>query len=129
MSFFDTHERGCKRPKHRCVRCRFSDYLVNEHGVAVREIVEGYLNGIGESPGVAVLGEHVGGLGLSKRALNPLHYRRIRTLGKLVTWTENELLRLPHFGRTSLIEVKVALHKRGLRLGMDVAAFFKAERG
>ena len=43
----------------------------------------------------------------------------IRTLGDLVTKTENELLSYKNFGETSLMEIQEILRAKGLRLGMD----------
>ncbi len=122
MSFFDTHERGCSLPGRPCVRCQLSSYLINTYGYEVREIVEGFLNGVGKRAEVAALGEHVGALGLSKRVLALLNRHRIRTVRELVTMSEWELLNFPYLGRKSFYEIKEALAERGLYVGMDVGA-------
>lgn len=59
-------------------------------------------------------------LELSVRASNCLESGRIRTVGDLVQRSEDELLTLRSFGRTSLREVKKKLDERGLHFGMPV---------
>ncbi len=120
MSFFDTHEAGCIPADQPCIRCRLSNYLVNTQGIEGRDIVEAFLNGVGKPRDAAALGEHVGGLGLSKRALGPLNFRRIRTLADLVPFSERDLLAFPNLGRKGLNEIKTELAERDLHLGMDV---------
>ncbi len=56
---------------------------------------------------------------LSVRSRNCLSKMGIRTLGDLVTKTENELLSYKNFGETSLMEIQEILRAKGLRLGMD----------
>jgi len=60
-------------------------------------------------------------LDLSVRASNCLESARILTIGDLVRLTEDELLQLRSFGKTSLTEVKEKLTSLGLTLGMNVA--------
>ncbi|KAA3610880.1 MAG: tetratricopeptide repeat protein [Planctomycetota bacterium] len=55
---------------------------------------------------------------LSVRARNCLSHMEIRTLGDLVSHTEQELLEFKNFGETSLNEIKRLLDTLGLRLGM-----------
>jgi len=55
---------------------------------------------------------------LSVRARNCLANMNIRTLGELVSHTEQELMGFKNFGETSLNEIKRLLTNRGLRLGM-----------
>ncbi len=62
-------------------------------------------------------------LDLSVRALNSLHNESIKTIGELVTRTDEDLLKFKNFGRKSLEEIKAALANFGLTLGMDVSAF------
>ncbi len=57
-------------------------------------------------------------LELSVRASNCLESAKITTLGDLVRLTEDELLQLRSFGRTSLSEVTQKLTELGLRLGL-----------
>lgn len=59
-------------------------------------------------------------LDLSVRASNCLEAARILTVGDLVRMTEDELLQLRSFGKTSLMEVKSKLAGLGLSLGMHV---------
>ena len=57
-------------------------------------------------------------LDLSVRAGNCLESARIQTVGELVNWTEERLLELRSFGKTSLREIKRKLADYGLSLGM-----------
>jgi hypothetical protein len=58
-------------------------------------------------------------LALGTRAANALRNVGIVAVGDLVQQTEQELLKLPNFGRVSLAEVKTELSKLKLRLGMQ----------
>jgi DNA-directed RNA polymerase subunit alpha len=59
-------------------------------------------------------------LELTVRAANCLKAEHIYRISDLVTKTESELLSTPNLGKVSLWEIKTALQKRGLSLGMDV---------
>jgi DNA-directed RNA polymerase subunit alpha len=59
-------------------------------------------------------------LELSVRASNCLETAKIRSVGELVQRTEDELLGVRSFGKTSLREVKSELEKIGLHLGYPV---------
>lgn len=59
-------------------------------------------------------------LELSVRASNCLESARIETVAQLVSQTDNDLLKLRSFGRTSLREVKRKLQDLGLDLGMKL---------
>ena len=59
-------------------------------------------------------------LDLSVRAGNCLESAQIRTVGELVQKTEEELLGLRAFGKTSLREVDKKLEDIELQLGMPV---------
>ncbi len=59
-------------------------------------------------------------LELSVRASNCLESARLYSVGQVIMQTENELLKLRSFGRTSLREVKKKLNEMGLELGMDL---------
>ena len=59
-------------------------------------------------------------LDLSVRASNCLEGGKVRFVCELVTKTENDLLELRAFGRTSLREVKKKLEDMGLALGMPL---------
>jgi len=62
-------------------------------------------------------------LDLSVRALNSLHNESIKTIGDLVSKTDEDLLRFKNFGRKSLEEIRAALLPHGLTLGMDVSPY------
>jgi DNA-directed RNA polymerase subunit alpha len=61
-------------------------------------------------------------LELTVRAANCLKAEHIYRIGDLVQKTEHELLSTPNLGRVSLWEIKTALQKRSLSLGMEVPA-------
>ncbi|MAY73288.1 MAG: DNA-directed RNA polymerase subunit alpha [Phycisphaerae bacterium] len=68
-------------------------------------------------------------LDLSVRASNCLESARIDTVAQLVTMTEQDLLRLRSFGRTSLREVKRKLQDIDLDLGMELPEGYQMEAG
>jgi DNA-directed RNA polymerase subunit alpha len=64
----------------------------------------------------------VASLDLSVRAGNALEAEGIQTVGELVGRTEEQLLKLKNFGRTSIKEVEKKLQALELSFGMDVAS-------
>ncbi len=70
----------------------------------------------------------ISSLELGVRASNCLEAAKVNTVGELVRLTEEELLALRSFGKTSLQEVRESLAKLGLSLGMSVAALEAAGR-
>ena len=65
-----------------------------------------------------VLSRSVEELELSLRTHNCLKNANIRTIGELVQKTEADIWRTKYFGRKSLNEIKEALARMGLALGM-----------
>ena len=59
-------------------------------------------------------------LDISQRALNSLKRIGITTIGDLVKMTEEELKNTKNIGRKALAEIKEALEKLGLHLGMNI---------
>ena len=57
-------------------------------------------------------------LELSVRSANCLKSENIIYIGDLVSWSEQELLKMPNFGKKSLNEIKKALKPMGLELGL-----------
>ncbi|MEK7483564.1 MAG: DNA-directed RNA polymerase subunit alpha C-terminal domain-containing protein, partial [Planctomycetota bacterium] len=57
-------------------------------------------------------------LDLSNRAFNCLEAEKIRTLYDLVQRTEEDLLQIRNFGRSSLEEIQSCLKNKGFSLGM-----------
>lgn len=106
---------------------------LNEAGFILREHFALLVREGGDGGGVQQLKEserlkelvHKGieELDLSVRALNSLHNESIKTIGDLVSKTDEDLLKFKNFGRKSLEEIKAALATLGLSLGMDVAAY------
>lgn len=62
-------------------------------------------------------------LELNVRYINNLKQENIFYIGELVRMSEAELMKLPRLGRKSVDEVKLALAKLDLELGMDVGNF------
>lgn len=67
-----------------------------------------------------ILLKDVSNFEFSIRALNAFKNDGMNHLGDLVNKSEGELLRLPNFGRKSLIETKAILKELGLELDMNV---------
>ncbi|HEY3227404.1 MAG TPA: DNA-directed RNA polymerase subunit alpha C-terminal domain-containing protein, partial [Planctomycetota bacterium] len=65
---------------------------------------------------VQVLGQPLADVTFSQRVRNALQKLGLTTLGDLVQRTEEELLEIPNFGKTSLREVKEFLTSKGLNL-------------
>ena len=62
-------------------------------------------------------------LDLSVRALNCLKAADVDTLGELVVYNKNDLLKFRNFGKKSLTEIEELLENRGLSFGMDVSKY------
>ena len=71
----------------------------------------------------------IGELDLSVRASNCLESAKINTVADLVSKTENELLKVRSFGKTSLREVKRKLSEMGMELGMELPPEVTAQAG
>ncbi|MGY6560588.1 MAG: DNA-directed RNA polymerase subunit alpha [Luteibaculaceae bacterium] len=62
-------------------------------------------------------------LDLSVRALNCLKAADIETLGDLVSYNRNDLLKFRNFGKKSLTELEDLVEAKGLNFGMNVAKY------
>jgi DNA-directed RNA polymerase subunit alpha len=62
-------------------------------------------------------------LDLSVRALNCLKAADVDTLGELVVFNKNDLLKFRNFGKKSLTEIEDLLISRDLSFGMDVSKY------
>jgi DNA-directed RNA polymerase subunit alpha len=62
-------------------------------------------------------------LDLSVRALNCLKAAEVETLGDLVKYNKNDLLKFRNFGKKSLTELDELLENMGLTFGMDVSKY------
>lgn len=62
-------------------------------------------------------------LDLSVRALNCLKAAEVETLGDLVKYNKNDLLKFRNFGKKSLTELDALLESMGLTFGMDVSKY------
>ncbi len=62
-------------------------------------------------------------LDLSVRALNCLRAAEIDTLGELVAFDKNDLLKFRNFGKKSLSELEDLVDTKGLSFGMDISKY------
>ena len=60
---------------------------------------------------------------LSVRALNCLKAADVETLGGLVTFEKNDLLKFRNFGKKSLTELEDLVQVKGLNFGMNVGKY------
>ena len=60
---------------------------------------------------------------LSVRALNCLKSAEVETLGELVVFNKNDLLKFRNFGKKSLSELEELLNSLGLSFGMDITKY------
>ena len=59
-------------------------------------------------------------LDLSVRALNCLKAADVETLGELVSYNRNDLLKFRNFGKKSLTELEQLVAAKGLEFGMKI---------
>jgi DNA-directed RNA polymerase subunit alpha len=62
-------------------------------------------------------------MNLSVRALNCLKSAEVETLGELVTFNKNDLLKFRNFGKKSLTELDELLDNLSLSFGMDISKY------
>jgi DNA-directed RNA polymerase subunit alpha len=62
-------------------------------------------------------------LDLSVRALNCLKAADVETLGDLVVYNKNDLLKFRNFGKKSLTELEELLSNMNLNFGMDIGKY------
>jgi DNA-directed RNA polymerase subunit alpha len=60
---------------------------------------------------------------LSVRALNCLKAAEVETLGDLVSYNKNDLMKFRNFGKKSLTELEELVNIKGLNFGMDLAKY------
>ena len=60
---------------------------------------------------------------LSVRALNCLKAAEVETLGDLVSYNKNDLMKFRNFGKKSLTELEELVDSKGLSFGMDLAKY------
>lgn len=60
---------------------------------------------------------------LSVRALNCLKAAEVETLGDLVMYTKNDLMKFRNFGKKSLTELEELVDNKGLQFGMDLTKY------
>ena len=99
----------------------FSDerMIPNPHevGKESEEVDEGYLHMR------KILKTPLADLDLSVRAYNCLKAAEIKTLGELVSYHIEDLLKFRNFGKKSLSELEEFVREKGLNFGMDVAKY------
>ena len=62
-------------------------------------------------------------LDLSVRALNCLKTAEVETLGELVSFHKNDLLKFRNFGKKSLVELEELVANKNLSFGMDITRY------
>ena len=62
-------------------------------------------------------------LGLSVRSLNCLKHAEVFTLGELVSFSKNDLLKFRNFGKKSLTELEDLVEEKNLHFGFDVSKY------
>ena len=62
-------------------------------------------------------------LDLSVRALNCLKAAEVETLGELVAFNKQDLLKFRNFGKKSLTELDEQVRSKGLEFGMNVSKY------
>ena len=70
-----------------------------------------------------LLNQHLQDMDLSVRALNCLRAAEVDTLGELVKYHRNDLLKFRNFGKKSLTELDELLERNGLAFGMDISRY------
>ncbi|MFM7078535.1 MAG: DNA-directed RNA polymerase subunit alpha C-terminal domain-containing protein, partial [Bacteroidota bacterium] len=60
---------------------------------------------------------------LSVRALNCLKAADVETLGDLVSYSKNDLLKFRNFGKKSLTELEDLVKSKNLNFGMNLAKY------
>jgi len=60
---------------------------------------------------------------LSVRALNCLKAAEVDTLGDLVSFNKNDLMKFRNFGKKSLTELEALVVLKGLSFGMDLSKY------
>jgi len=83
------------------------DNIVDEHILHMRKLLKTSLED----------------LDLSVCAYNCLKAAKINTLGELVRFDMNELLKFRNFGKKSLVEIDELLQEKGLTFGMDLSKY------
>ena len=62
-------------------------------------------------------------LGLSVRSLNCLKHAEVFTLGELVSFSKNDLLKFRNFGKKSLTELEELVEDKNLHFGFDISKY------
>ncbi len=70
-----------------------------------------------------LLNQRLQDMDLSVRALNCLKAAEVDTLGELVKYHRNDLLKFRNFGKKSLTELDELLERNGLAFGMDISRY------
>ena len=83
------------------------DNIVDEHILHMRKLLKTSLED----------------LDLSVRAYNCLKAAKINSLGEMVRYDTNELLKFRNFGKKSLVEIEELLQIKGLTFGMDLSKY------
>jgi DNA-directed RNA polymerase subunit alpha len=86
---------------------RKEDTIVDEHVLHMRKLLKTPLED----------------LDLSVRAYNCLKAAKINSLGEMVKYDKDELLKFRNFGKKSLVEIEELLQSKSLSFGMDLSKY------
>ena len=70
-----------------------------------------------------LLKTHLVDIGLSVRSLNCLKHAEVFTLGELVSFSKNDLLKFRNFGKKSLTELEQLVEDKNLHFGFDISKY------
>lgn len=113
-----TCEEIVQRSSHRLVEhldvfARAGEVLVEAETETVEDTMQTMMS-------QGILSDEVASLGLTVRSQNCLRQENIRYIAELVQRTEKELMKTPHLGKKSLVEIKESLARSELKLGMKL---------
>ena len=71
----------------------------------------------------SILNTPITEVGFSVRTVISLKAAYIETLGELVSFNKDDILRYPGMGKKNIQEIEIIVNSKGLQLGMDINAF------
>ena len=71
----------------------------------------------------SILNTPITEVGFSVRTVISLKAAYIETLGELVSFNKDDILRYPGMGKKNIQEIEIIVNSKGLQLGMDIDAF------
>ncbi len=99
--------------EHLTIFAKAGEILVEAETESTEDTVQTMIN-------QGILSDEVSSLGLTVRSQNCLRQENIRYVAELVQRTEKDLMKTPHLGKKSLVEIKESLARSELKLGMKL---------